>query len=133
MQNHSDPYVASCPVGCNAPLQDTTIRVAEGALRRCTGCGQLLSRASETRYSETMAQFDAGQRYADFNEDTDKTAAYGLAALVGGGLAAKSGLLAKLALLLAKGWKLVLFAGIGLVALFGKMRGKNKDGSGTVR
>ena len=81
----------------------------------------------------TMAQFDAGQRYADFNEDTDKTAAYGLAALVGGGLAAKSGLLAKLALLLAKGWKLVLFAGIGLVALFGKMRGKNKDGSGTVR
>lgn len=59
MQNHSDPYVASCPVGCNAPLQDTTIRVAEGALRRCTGCGQLLSRASETRYSETMAQFNA--------------------------------------------------------------------------
>lgn len=59
MQNHSDPYVASCPVGCNAPLQDTAIRVAEGALRRCTGCGQLLSRASETRYSETMAQFNA--------------------------------------------------------------------------
>jgi SAM-dependent methyltransferase len=59
MQNHSDPYVASCPVGCNAPLQDTTIRVAEGALRRCTGCGQLLSRASEARYSETMAQFNA--------------------------------------------------------------------------
>lgn len=59
MQNHSDPYVANCPVGCNAPLQDTTIRVAEGALRRCTACGQLLSRASEARYSETMAQFNA--------------------------------------------------------------------------
>ncbi len=79
-----------------------------------------------------MAEFDEGQRYADFNEDTDKTAAYGLAALVGGGLAAKTGLLAKLGLLLAKGWKLLLFAGIGIVALVGKMRGKNKDGNGTV-
>lgn len=59
MQNHSDPYVASCPVGCAAPLQDTTILVAEGALRRCTACGQLLSRASEARYAETMAQFNA--------------------------------------------------------------------------
>ena len=63
MQNHSDPYVVSCPVGCAAPLQDTAIQVAEGALRRCTACGQLLSRASEARYSETMAQFNA----ADFN------------------------------------------------------------------
>jgi uncharacterized membrane-anchored protein len=80
-----------------------------------------------------MAEFDAGQRYADFNEDTDKAAAYGLAALVGGGLAAKSGLLAKLGLLLAKGWKLVLFAGLGLATLVGKMRGKNKDDGGTVR
>ena len=80
----------------------------------------------------SMAEFDEGQRYADFNEDTDKTAAYGLAALVGGGLAAKSGLLAKLGLLLAKGWKLVFLAGIGIVALVGKLRGKNKDGNGTV-
>jgi SAM-dependent methyltransferase len=59
MKNHSDPYVGGCPVGCDAPLEDTAIRVAEGALRRCTGCGQLLSRASEARYAETMAQFNA--------------------------------------------------------------------------
>lgn len=63
MKNHSDPYVARCPVGCTAPLQDTAIQLAEGALRRCTGCGQLLSRASEARYADTMAQFNA----ADFN------------------------------------------------------------------
>jgi SAM-dependent methyltransferase len=61
--NTSNPYVSSCPVGCNAPLEDSTLRVAEGALRRCTGCGQLLSRASEARYAETMAQFNA----EDFN------------------------------------------------------------------
>ena len=59
----ASPYVSSCPVGCSAALEDTALRVAEGALRRCTGCGQLLSRASEARYAETMAQFNA----ADFN------------------------------------------------------------------
>ena len=63
MQNRSEPYVSNCPVGCTAPLTDTDIVVAEGALRRCSGCGQLLSRASAARYTETMEQFNA----ADFN------------------------------------------------------------------
>lgn len=61
--NNASPYVNACPVGCNAPLEDTALRVAEGALRRCSACGQLLSSASEARYMETMAQFNA----ADFN------------------------------------------------------------------
>lgn len=61
--NSASPYVNACPVGCNAPLEDTTLRVAEGALRRCSACGQLLSSASEARYLETMAQFNA----VDFN------------------------------------------------------------------
>jgi SAM-dependent methyltransferase len=64
MKNHPDqPYVAGCPVGCTAPLTDTAIVVAEGALRRCSSCGQLLSAASAARYAETMEQFNA----ADFN------------------------------------------------------------------
>jgi SAM-dependent methyltransferase len=68
MQNKSEmpgagPYVTACPVGCRAPITDTGIVVAEGALRRCSDCGQLLSRASAARYAETMAQFNA----ADFN------------------------------------------------------------------
>lgn len=61
--NDNNAYVSACPVGCNAPLEDTALQVAEGALRRCSSCGQLLSRASEARYAETMAQFNA----ADFN------------------------------------------------------------------
>lgn len=61
--NNASPYVSSCPVGCDSPLEETTLRVAEGALRRCSACGQLLSSASEARYAETMAQFNA----ADFN------------------------------------------------------------------
>jgi uncharacterized membrane-anchored protein len=39
-----------------------------------------------------MADFADGNRYADFNHSTDKVAAYGLAALVLGGIAAKAGL-----------------------------------------
>lgn len=61
-----------------------------------------------------MTEFDAGARYADFNASTDKVASYGLAALVGGGLAAKAGLFAKIGLVLAKFWKLLL---IGVVAV----------------
>lgn len=78
-----------------------------------------------------MAEFEEGHRYADFNADTDRTAAYGLAALVGGGLAAKTGLLAKLGLFLAKFWKLLLIAGVGVVALVRKVRGNAKDEGGT--
>ena len=70
-----------------------------------------------------MAKFDPGLAYADFNETTDRTAAYGLAALVGGGLAAKTGLLAKIGLLLAKGWKLLLILGAGLVVGVRKLFG----------
>lgn len=75
-----------------------------------------------------MASFTEGNRYADYVEG-DHTAAYGLAALVGGGLAAKTGLLAKLGLFLAKFWKLLVFGGIGLAAVIGKLRGKKADGT----
>lgn len=64
MQNPAEQtYVRSCPVGCTAPITASAIVVAEGALRRCSGCGQLLSAASAARYAETMEQFNA----ADFN------------------------------------------------------------------
>lgn len=61
-----------------------------------------------------MTEFDLGARYADYDKSTDKVAAYGVAALIGGGLAAKAGLFAKLGLLLAKFWKLILIAVVGL-------------------
>ena len=66
-----------------------------------------------------MAEFEQGARYADHNPKTDKVAAYGVATLIGGGLAAKAGLFAKLGLLLAKFWKLLL---IGVVALGGTVK-----------
>jgi len=63
-----------------------------------------------------MAEFDAGDRYADYNSSTDKTAAYGIAALVAGGIAAKAGLFAKLGVLLLAFKKFIV---IGIAAIGG--------------
>lgn len=68
-----------------------------------------------------MAEFDSGYRYADFNESTDKLASYGLAALVGGGLAAKTGLLAKIGALLLAGKKVIVLIIAGLAAVIGRI------------
>jgi uncharacterized membrane-anchored protein len=81
-----------------------------------------------------MAEFDSGARYADYDASNDKLAGYGIAALIGGGIAAKTGLLAKLGVLLLAGKKLIVFLFVGLLMgirkLFG---GKGKDTGGTVR
>ena len=74
-----------------------------------------------------MTEFDAGHRYADFNPSTDKVAAYGVAALVGGALASKAGLFAKLLALLVAGKKFVGIAVVGLFALVGRLFGRKKS------
>jgi uncharacterized membrane-anchored protein len=74
-----------------------------------------------------FANFTEGNRYADFDPSTDNVAAYGLAALVGGTIAAKTGLLAKLVALLVVGKKfIILFViaiGVFLKKLFSRKRG----------
>ncbi len=52
-------YVTACPVGCTKSIVTTDYLLPEGPLRRCSGCGQLLSAVDETRYSETMQAFNA--------------------------------------------------------------------------
>lgn len=66
-----------------------------------------------------QVDFQAGERYADFNESTDEVAAYGIAALVGGTLAAKTGMFAKLFALLLAAKKIVipLLIGAGLLVM----------------
>jgi uncharacterized membrane-anchored protein len=67
--------------------------------------------------------YKTGHRYAEFREG-DKIAKYGLAALVVGGAgaaAAKTGLLAALVKLLAKGGKLVIVFVLGVVAAIRKI------------
>jgi uncharacterized membrane-anchored protein len=76
-----------------------------------------------------MVEFDAGKRYTDYTAGTDKVATYGLAALVAGGVAAKSGLLktALVALLAMK--KLVVIGVVALVALVKRLLGRSTDPS----
>lgn len=66
-----------------------------------------------------MTDFDSGARYADYNADTDKLAGYGIAALIGGGIAAKAGLFAKLGVLLL-GLKKLLIPLVLVLLAFGK-------------
>jgi uncharacterized membrane-anchored protein len=61
-----------------------------------------------------MVDFADGNRYADFNRSTDKVAAYGLAALVLGGIAAKAGFFKILLVALLAAKKFII---IGLIAV----------------
>lgn len=75
----------------------------------------------------SMVSFNEGNRYADF-QDGDQVAAYGIAALVAGGVAAKAGLFKVLIGFLLASWK---FIAIGVVALGGLVwrmfNGRSKD------
>lgn len=80
---------------------------------------------TETPALVAATEFVDGKRYEDFNADTDRTAEYGLAALVAGGAAAKMGLFAKIGAFLLVFKKLIIagFIGIG-VWLFKRFRNK---------
>lgn len=54
-------FMNTCPVGCDAPLETTNHVLPEGALLRCTKCGQLLSQCTEARYWQSMEEFEAPQ------------------------------------------------------------------------
>lgn len=68
-----------------------------------------------------MTDFDAGRRYTDFDKSTDKLAAYGIGALVAGGIAAKAGLFAKLGVLLLAMKKFVIVIFAAIAGLFKKL------------
>ena len=71
-----------------------------------------------------MVEFDPGKRYADYDAKTDKLAAYGIAALIGGGIAAKAGLFAKLGVLLLAAKKFIVLGLAALAGLWRKLFGK---------
>ena len=68
-----------------------------------------------------MAEFNPGERYADYNAGTDKAAAYGIAALVAGGIAAKAGLFAKLGIMLLALKKFIVIGIAAIGGLFAKI------------
>jgi uncharacterized membrane-anchored protein len=73
----------------------------------------------------TFAEFTSGNQYTDFKKGKDRTAEYGIAGLVAGGVALKvlgggKGLIA----LLAAGWKFFLMGAVAVAAFFQKMWAK---------
>lgn len=68
-----------------------------------------------------MTEFDPGQRYTDYSPGTDRLAAYGIGALVAGGIAAKAGLFAKLGVLLLAFKKFILIGIAAIGGLFSKL------------
>jgi uncharacterized membrane-anchored protein len=103
------------------------------SLNAIAGMGELPLVQEGMTHVLPMAEFDNGHRYADYKPGSDKLAAYGLAALIGGGLAAKAGLFAKLGVLLLAGKKFVVLAFVAIAAFFKKMFGGGKKDGGTVQ
>lgn len=88
---------------------------------------QLAQIRTEMRPLLEIAEFNEGQRYAEFDASTDRMAEYGLGALIAGGVAAKLGLFGKL---LAFVMLFKKFFIVGLIAVGGlvfKLLGKKKD------
>jgi uncharacterized membrane-anchored protein len=86
------------------------------SLNMITSSSQIEKDKAVARELLWAVEFNEGKRYTDFNASTDKVAAYGLAALVGGLAAKKLGLLAAAGIFLAKFAKIIL---IGVAALAG--------------
>jgi uncharacterized membrane-anchored protein len=97
---------------------DVRVLGREGVLsmNAVAGMPQLASIERDMKDLLRVATFNEGHRYEDYNESTDRMAAYGLGALVAGGLAAKAGLFAKLGALLLAFKKFII---LGLAALGG--------------
>lgn len=78
------------------------------------GIDQLDEIDSQLNTVLSMANFNEGLQYDDFDPDIDKVAAYGIGALIAGKVAAKFGLIAGLLIFLKKFWILLLL-GVGFI------------------
>ena len=96
-------------------------------LNAVSGMGQLDTVKKEMQQVLAFSDFNAGYRYAEYDPKSDKTAAYGIAALVAGGVAAKAGLFTKLFALLLAAKKLVLVAIVAIGAFLSRLFKKLKE------
>ena len=89
-------------------------------LNAMSNMDQLSTIKTQMKDVTAFSQFTPSNRYEDFDDKTDKVAAYGLAALVAGGVAAKLGLFAKLVALLLVLKKFIIVAVIAFFATIKK-------------
>lgn len=132
--NHKLYWAQELAVGSNA--QNTlnyNIRVLgrKGVLvlNAISGMSQLPMVRAKMPDVLAATNFKGGNSYADFDSSTDKVAAYGVAALIAGGAAAKLGLFAKLFALLLAFKKAIIIGAIALVAAIRKLLGLKKKES----
>jgi uncharacterized membrane-anchored protein len=85
-------------------------------LNAVAGMPQLPAIKERMEQVVAIAEFNEGHRYRDYDARVDRLAGYGIAALIGGKVAAKAGLLAKLGASLVAFKKVVL---LGLAAIGG--------------
>jgi uncharacterized membrane-anchored protein len=95
-------------------------------LNAVAGMSQLPQIEAATPAVLSMVDFQEGHRYTDFNSSTDKVAAYGLAALVAGGIAGKVGLFKGLLVALVAAKKFVIVGVIAVVTFIKKLFGKKE-------
>jgi uncharacterized membrane-anchored protein len=74
----------------------------------------------------TFVEFNAGNRYADFNPSLDKVAAYGIGALIAGKVIAKAGLLKVIIGFLLASKKLIIVGLVGLGAALKSLFSRRK-------
>ncbi len=96
-------------------------------LNAVAGMDQIDTVKSEMQNVVAFTNFTPGNRYADFDSSTDQVAAYGIAALVAGGAAAKLGLFGKLVALVVAFKKLFIVGLVGLGVLLKNLFGRKKS------
>ena len=111
---------------------DVRVLGREGVLsmNAVAGMSQLTAIQQDMQSLLKLAEFNDGQRYNEYNAGTDRLAAYGIGALVAGGVAAKLGLFAKLFALILAFKKVII---VGVIAVGGVLarvlKGHSKDAS----
>jgi 2-polyprenyl-3-methyl-5-hydroxy-6-metoxy-1,4-benzoquinol methylase len=59
MNNYMENLFKACPNGCNSELQLSNLIVAEGELKKCPSCGQLLSSCSKDYYEKSNQEWNS--------------------------------------------------------------------------
>lgn len=97
-------------------------------LNAVSGIDQLDKIERDMQQVIAFTNFTDGNRYQDFDSSVDKVAAYGLGALIAGGVAAKTGLLAKLLVMLVAFKKAIILGALAIGAAVVKLfRGKKSS------
>jgi uncharacterized membrane-anchored protein len=95
-------------------------------LNAVASMGQLPQIEKATPQILSMVDFNEGHRYADYKPGSDKLATYGLAALVAGTVATKTGLLKGLLIAILAMKKFLIIGGIAIITFLAKLFGRRK-------